>query len=219
MNSTRLFIKSLSFLFVLSLMIGCDGGDSDDDSNGGNPQACLLHGHVSDAISGSALPNIHVRLLSNGQLYADQFTTQSGDYSFANVPFGGYSIHFEGQQWDAATAWLGLNTSDYTHNVQLTERYPRILEAHGHLDTPGGVTHYLFYDVRVYDAVGIGSVTAHLSDNSGQNTVTIELSDSDQDGDLEGEHWNTAGINFSYSFGIRAVDTDGNLAEEFFSFE
>jgi hypothetical protein len=151
--------------------------------------------------------------------YDNQFTNSLGEYSFTDLPYGEYTIWFDSQAYDAIITPLNLATNDYVYNVFLFEKFPQILEAQGSVDTPGGVTHYMFYDVSVYDAVGISSVRAHMSDMSGTNTIAIDLTDADDDGDLEGEHWNHAGINYTYSFAIRATDTDGNMDEEFYTFE
>lgn len=222
--NARLMVWGSGLLFCLAMILsmGCDD-DKAAEPIGSNPSQynCHFYGNVIVKSTGQPAPNIYVKLLTENPaaLYADQFTDANGYYSFANVPQNRYSVVFDSQIYDQFSTVVTLNTSEFVLNVQLFERYPQILEAHGSVEFPSGVGHYTFYDVRVTDAVGISTVQALMNDNVGEHPTYVDLTDTDLDGDLEGEFWNWDAINFTYSFAIRVTDTDGNVTEEFYTFE
>ncbi|RQV98850.1 carboxypeptidase regulatory-like domain-containing protein [bacterium] len=222
MKTHRFIVLGCGLLFSLALILftGCDSDDS--DSNGENnttPQTCTLSGRATFAADGNPAGNVQVLLWIGDVIHAEMFTNSNGEYSFPNLSFGEYTIHFDSQFMDHISATLTLNTSDYTYNVQIVEKFPKILEAHGSIATPGGIAHYQFYDVRVWDAVGISEVKAYIADYFGENFMNIILHDTDQDGDYEGDHLNTEGVNYHYTYKIIVTDSDGNRAEGFYTFE
>lgn len=222
MNARHLNLKACGLLLcvVLLVSVGCDDSDS---NNGGStePQFCSLSGQAALAADGGQPGPIEVKLLKGTPpaLYAETLTNRSGGYFFADLPYGRYIIVFESELYDEVDAALSLFRPDYTYNVQVTVRFPQILEAHGSVLTLGGVKHYTFYDVRVYDEVGINKVEVLLIDSSGETSIVIELEDTDADGDYEVMYEYTGDIEFMSSFAIRVTDTDGNMTEALYTFE
>jgi hypothetical protein len=213
-----------SLLLISTLMVGCDSDDASSNNNGEPATACNLHGQATFAANGlPAAYNTYVKLMVGEPLteYAAQFTDANGEYSFTDVPFGEYTLWISDLSYDPILEVLTLSTGEYVYDFELVVRFPEIMEAHGIADSPDGIyARFRFYDVRVWDAVGISQVKAETSDYGSQHTMSLVLQDGDGDGDLEGEYTATeTDVSWVSSFAIRVTDTDGNLAEEFYQFE
>ncbi|MBV9495001.1 MAG: carboxypeptidase regulatory-like domain-containing protein, partial [Acidobacteria bacterium] len=138
-------------------------------SGGGNPPTTgSLGGAVTDASNGNPINGALVELISNGNVIATTSTNASGQYGFANIEAGGYTVRFSATGYITATmATTIIAGQTQTVNAALARQVTPPSDTNGTIS--GSIT-------DAANGTPIAGATVTLTENGTPRTTTTDAS-------------------------------------------